>query len=75
MGAQAALANRTGFVFGIPIRRDIDQLFGRARAALGPDSFDRAWAEGHAASIEQAGALALEGLAGPNDKGINTPLS
>ncbi|MCH7900143.1 MAG: hypothetical protein IH818_04435 [Acidobacteria bacterium] len=75
MGAQAALAKRTGFLFGIPIRRDIDRLFGRARAELGPDSFDRAWAEGQAASVDQAGALALDGLAGLNDKDINTPLS
>ncbi|MCZ6506022.1 MAG: tetratricopeptide repeat protein, partial [Actinobacteria bacterium] len=75
MGAQAALAKRTGFVFGIPIRRDIDRLFGRARAELDPESFDRAWTEGQAASIEQAGALALDGLAGLNDKDINTPLS
>jgi len=75
MGSQAALAKRTGYVFGIPIRRDIDRLFGRARAELDPDSFDRAWTEGQAASIEQAGALALDGLAGLNDKDINTPLS
>ena len=74
LGAQAALANRTGWVFGIPIRRDIERLFGRARAELGADSFDRAWVKGHAASVDQAGAMALEGLAGLNDKGINTPL-
>ena len=74
MGAQATLAKR-GFVFGIPIRRDIDRLFGRARAELDPEPFDRAWAEGQTASIEQAGALALEGLARLNDKGINTTLS
>lgn len=73
MGAQATLAKR-GFVFGIPIRRDIDRLFGRARAELGPDSFDRARAEGQDASVDQAGALALEGLAELNDNGINTPL-
>jgi predicted ATPase/class 3 adenylate cyclase len=74
MGAQAALAKRTGYVFGIPIRRDVDRLLERAAAELDPDSFDRAWAEGQAASVEQAGALALESLAGLNDKGINTPL-
>ncbi|GMQ86268.1 MAG: hypothetical protein BMS9Abin07_1841 [Acidimicrobiia bacterium] len=62
MGAQAAFAKRTGFVFGIPIRRDIDRLLERARAELGPESFDRAWVEGQAASVDQAGALALEGL-------------
>ena len=62
LGTQAALAERTGFVFGIPIRRDIDRLFERARAELDPESFDRAWAEGQAASVEQAGAWALEGL-------------
>jgi hypothetical protein len=62
MGTQAAFAKRTGFVFGIPIRRDVDRLFERARAELDPESFDRAWAEGQAASIEQAGALALHGL-------------
>jgi ATP/maltotriose-dependent transcriptional regulator MalT len=72
MGAQAALAER-GFVFGIPIRRDIDRLFDRARAELGPESFDRAWTEGQAASVDQAGAVALEGLAGLNDKRIDTP--
>jgi tetratricopeptide (TPR) repeat protein len=63
MGAQATLAKRTGFVFGVPIRRDIDRLFEWARTDLDPDSFDRAWAKGQAASIEQAGALALDGLA------------
>jgi hypothetical protein len=73
MGAQAALAKR-GFVFGIPIRRDVDRLFERARAELGPEPFDRAWAEGQAASLDKAGALALEGLAGLNDKGVNDQL-
>jgi predicted ATPase/class 3 adenylate cyclase len=62
MGAQAALAKRTGFVFGIPIRRDVDRLFERARAEFDPESFDRAWAEGQAATLEQATAWALEGL-------------
>jgi hypothetical protein len=62
MGAQAAFATRTGFVFGIPIRRDVDRLFERARAELDPESFDIAWAEGQAATVEEAGALALEGL-------------
>ncbi len=62
MGAQAAFAKRTGFVFGIPIRRDVDRIFERARAELDPESFDRAWAEGQAASTEQASALALDGL-------------
>jgi len=32
------------------------------RAELGPEPFDRAWAKGQAASVDQAGALALEGL-------------
>jgi hypothetical protein len=62
MGAQAALAGRTGFVFGVPIRRDIDGLFERAHAEFDPDAFDRAWEEGQTFSIEQAGALALDGL-------------
>jgi hypothetical protein len=63
MGAQAALAKRTGFVFGIPIRRDVARLIDRATAELDPESFGSAWAEGQAASIEQASALALDGLA------------
>jgi tetratricopeptide (TPR) repeat protein len=63
MGAQAALARRTGFVFGIPIRRDVGRLIERAKTELDAESFDRAWAEGQAASIEQASALALDGPA------------
>ena len=62
MGAQATLAKR-GFVFGIPIRRDVDRLLERARAELDPESFDIALAEGQAASVDEAGAWALDGLA------------
>ncbi len=62
MGAQAALAKRTGFVFGIPIRRDVDLLLERVRAELDPEEFDQAWSEGQAATVEQAGAWALDGL-------------
>ncbi len=62
MGAQAAFADRTGFVFGIPIRKDVQRLLERARQELDPESFDVAWAEGQAASVDQAGAWALEGL-------------
>jgi predicted ATPase/DNA-binding SARP family transcriptional activator len=74
MGAQAALAERTGFVFGIPIRHDIERLRERARTELGLESFDRARMEGQAASVDQASATALEGLAGRNVKEADTPL-
>ena len=62
LGTQAALAERTGFVFGIPIRRDRDRRVERLRDAFGRGDFDQAWAEGQAATVEQAGAWALEGL-------------
>jgi tetratricopeptide (TPR) repeat protein len=64
LGAQAATAERSGFMFGIPIRRDIARLLDGARTTLDQNAFDQAWAEGQAATVEQAGAWALEGLDG-----------
>ena len=63
LGTQAATAERSGFMFGIPIRRDVARLLHGARTTLGQAVFDKAWAEGQAATVEQAGAWALEGLA------------
>ena len=60
--ALAVLNERSGFVFGIPIRRDLEQSLAQARADLDEESFDTAWAEGSTATLEPAGVWGLEGL-------------
>ena len=62
LGAQTAFAEGTEFMFGIPIRKDVDRLLGGARTRLDQGVFDQAWSEGRAATVEQASAWALDGL-------------
>lgn len=61
-GALAVHNDRSGFVFGIPIRRDLERTLARARGELDQESFDRAWAEGSDVTVARAGEWALEGL-------------
>ena len=61
-GALAVHNDRSGFAFGIPIRRDLEQALARARGELDRESFDRAWAEGSNVTVARAGEWALEGL-------------
>ena len=60
--AVAALNDQSGFMFGLPIRDDQERSLVRLRTELAQDTFDRAWAEGYSATVERAGAWALEGL-------------
>ena len=60
--ALAVLKDRSGFMFGIPIRKDMTKSLDQARADLDGESFDKAWAEGSSATLEQAGVWGLEGL-------------
>jgi len=60
--ALAVLNERSGFVFGVPIRRDLTKSLDQARADLDGESFNKAWAEGSSATLEQASAWGLEGL-------------
>ena len=50
------------FMFGIPIRKDLKRCLARAKTQLNQGAFDEAWAEGCAATVEQAGAWAIAGL-------------
>lgn len=61
-GAVAALTDRSGFMFGIPIRKDIERSMAQAKTGLDQRTVDKAWSEGQTATIEQAGTWALEGL-------------
>ena len=60
--AVAALNDRSGFMFGLPIRNDQERSLDHLRTELASDAFDRAWGEGYSTTVEQAGAWALEGL-------------
>ena len=60
--AVEALNDRSGFMFGIPIRKDLERSLASARAELDEEVFDIAWTEGQTATVEQAGIWALEGL-------------
>ena len=60
--AVAALNDRSGFMFGLPIRNDQERSLVRLRTELTQDAFDKAWTEGYSATVEEAGAWALEGL-------------
>lgn len=60
--AVAALNDRSGFMFGLPIRNDQERSLDRLQTELAQNAFDKAWGEGYSATIEQAGSWALEGL-------------
>ncbi len=54
-GAAAALREELGTRFSLTARRaEHDRTVAAARAALGEDAFESAWAKGHALPLEEA---------------------
>jgi len=60
LGASAALREEIGAPLSPIARVDHDHASNAAREALGQDEFEAAWAEGHAMSLEEATADALD---------------
>ncbi len=60
IGAAAALREASGSPLPPRERHEYDRMGARTRAVLGEAGFAAAWAEGHAMSLEQALAYALE---------------
>ena len=60
LGAAAGLRTRIGTPVPLVEQADYDLALAQARAQLGPETFEAAWAEGRALDWKQAAAYALE---------------
>jgi predicted ATPase/DNA-binding XRE family transcriptional regulator len=59
-GAAQALQEKMGWVLAPGRRRQVDATIAEARSRINPKTFDAAWAEGRALSLDEAIQLALE---------------